>query len=46
MDVLTAALTIAKHYDLLDDLAARVETSIQLSVADGHLTVEEASPQA
>jgi NTP pyrophosphatase (non-canonical NTP hydrolase) len=40
MDVLTAALTIADHYGLLDDVARRVESSISRAAADGLLAEE------
>ena len=41
VDVLTAALTIADHYGLVDDVARRVEFSIMRASLDGHLTAEE-----
>jgi NTP pyrophosphatase (non-canonical NTP hydrolase) len=41
LDVMTAALTIAVHYDLVDTLLARLESSIGRAVSDGHLTPEE-----
>lgn len=46
VDVLTATLTIADHYGLLDDIFARIERSIERAAADGHLTPEEAAGTA
>jgi NTP pyrophosphatase (non-canonical NTP hydrolase) len=43
MDVLTAALTIADHYGLIDEVAARVELSIQRAASDGLLMETELS---
>lgn len=43
MDVLSCALTIADHYELIDDLQARIELSISRAAKDGWLTPEEAS---
>lgn len=41
MDVLTAALTIADFYGLMEDVANRVELSIARAASDGFLTDEE-----
>ena len=41
VDVLTAALTIADHYGLLDDVSRRVETSIGRAAAEGLLAPED-----
>lgn len=43
MDVLTAALTIAKYYGLLEAVQARIELSIERAVEDGLLTANEVS---
>ena len=37
VNVLTATLTIADHYDLLDAVSARVEIAISAAKANGHL---------
>ena len=42
--VLTATLTIADHYQLLDAVAERVELAIEADTADGHLGAAEARP--
>ena len=41
MDVLTAAIAIARHYDLMDDVSKRITTSVDLACADGLLSAEE-----
>lgn len=42
MDVITAALTIAEHYGLVDDVRARIEVAISQYAAAEFLTSEEA----
>lgn len=44
LDVLTVALAIARHYDLLGALTDRIELSVARAVESGHLTAEEAAP--
>jgi NTP pyrophosphatase (non-canonical NTP hydrolase) len=41
MDVLTAVLAIARHYDLLDALELRLQASIDRAAAEGLITDEE-----
>ena len=41
VNVLTATLTIADHYGLLDAVAERAERAIAVALADGHLRPEE-----
>jgi NTP pyrophosphatase (non-canonical NTP hydrolase) len=41
MDVLTAALSIARHYELMERLVERTEVSIARSIDEGLLTDEE-----
>lgn len=45
MDVLTAALTIADHYGLVDEVAKRIETSIARSSSEGLLAAHHARPE-
>ena len=41
VNVLTATLTIADHYDLLDAVAERVDLAITAALTDGHLRDED-----
>lgn len=41
MDVLTATLAIARHYDLLDHVSARLESSIERAAEEGLIMPEE-----
>ena len=41
IDVLTATLAIARHYDLLDHLSVRVESSIARALKEGLITQDD-----